>query len=80
MVGAQWSLLARLILRPDLGWSCGLDDEAKLALSRITAEMKGGRRVAGLIRGRLQQIKRRFVAMHPVPQRRISSGWETIRS
>lgn len=39
-----------------------LDDAAKGVLGRIEAEMRGGREAANLIRGRLLQVKRRFVA------------------
>ena len=39
-----------------------LDDATKGALGRIEAEMCGGRKVANLFRGRLRQVKRRFVA------------------
>jgi hypothetical protein len=38
-----------------------LDDEARIALSRISNEMKDGDQVASVLRGRLRGIKRRFV-------------------
>jgi hypothetical protein len=38
-----------------------IDDEARLVLDRIQNELQGGARVANFVRGRLRQIKRRFL-------------------